>query len=68
MEVEVAIVEKFCKGCGLCVAICPNGMIFLKEAVNEQGVNAAEIKDEHACKACMNCVLVCPDACIEIKK
>ena len=68
MAVEVKIVEKYCKGCGLCIAICPKGKIFLKEEVNKKGVSAADVRDDSDCKACMQCVLVCPEACIEIKK
>jgi 2-oxoglutarate ferredoxin oxidoreductase subunit delta len=68
VAVEVKVVEKYCKGCGLCVAVCPNGTIFIRDVVNDKGVNAAAVKNEYLCKACMKCVLVCPEACIEITK
>jgi 2-oxoglutarate ferredoxin oxidoreductase subunit delta len=65
---KVKIDEKLCKGCALCIAVCPNGSIFTKETVNEKGVNTAGLKKGYICKACMACVLICPDACIEIRK
>ena len=68
MAVDVRVIEKYCKGCGLCVEVCPHGTIFIRETVNEKGVNAADLKKDYVCKACMNCVLVCPEACIEIRK
>jgi 2-oxoglutarate ferredoxin oxidoreductase subunit delta len=68
VAVELEIIEKYCKGCGLCVAVCPHGTIFIKDKVNERGVNAAALKKGYVCKACMKCVLVCPEACIEIRK
>jgi len=68
VEVEVKVLEKYCKGCGLCVVMCPKDKIFLKAKVNKQGINAADVRDNSECKACMQCVLVCPEACIEIKK
>jgi 2-oxoglutarate ferredoxin oxidoreductase subunit delta len=68
VAIEVELVEKYCKGCGLCVAVCPHGVIYMKETVNEKGVNAAGVKNDGACKGCMNCVLVCPEACIAIRK
>jgi 2-oxoglutarate ferredoxin oxidoreductase subunit delta len=68
VAVEVKVIEKYCKGCGLCVAVCPNGTIFIRDVVNDQGVNAAAVKKDYLCKACMKCVLVCPEACIEIRR
>jgi len=68
VAVEVKLIEKFCKGCGLCVSVCPNGAIFIKSEINENGINAASLKKDYLCKACMKCVLVCPEACIEIRK
>ncbi len=64
--IEVKIDERFCKGCGLCVAVCPADVLVIKETVNAYGVNAASPCDGSECKGCLRCTDICPDAAIEI--
>ena len=63
---RIVINESHCKGCGLCVAFCPKGVLGTSEHLSERGVKAAEVVDEAACVGCMSCVVVCPDVAIEI--
>ena len=63
----IDIVVDRCKGCELCVSVCPKKCIELdSNAVNVKGVNPA--KYVGGCIACGSCVLVCPDVCIELYK
>lgn len=64
---RIVIDIRHCKGCGLCVAFCPKGVLRMSRSISRQrGVNPAEVKDADACSGCLNCVMVCPDAAIEI--
>ena len=53
--------EKYCKGCGICVAFCPKQVLSLKN-----GKVFAE-KPE-LCIGCRMCELRCPDFAIEIRQ
>ncbi|MCD6405929.1 MAG: 4Fe-4S dicluster domain-containing protein [Planctomycetes bacterium] len=63
---KVVINTKYCKGCGLCVAFCPKGVLAMSASISPRGINPAEVVDEKACIGCLNCTMVCPDAAIEI--
>ena len=52
---QIAILERKCTGCGLCVENCPFGAIDMKEGHPE--LNAA-------CKVCGICVKNCPEKAI----
>jgi 2-oxoglutarate ferredoxin oxidoreductase subunit delta len=57
-------IEK-CKGCGLCVEVCPQKVIALGDKVNAKGYFYADVVNEN-CTACENCVLICPDTVITL--
>ena len=51
-----------CKGCGLCVTVCPKQIVALqKEHRNEKGYFTAECTDQDACISCAMCAMICPD-------
>ncbi len=49
----ISIHEKLCKGCGICVDICPRRVLRLKE-------KKAEVTDPAMCMSCGHCKAVCP--------
>jgi 2-oxoglutarate ferredoxin oxidoreductase subunit delta len=55
-----------CKGCGVCVAQCPAGVIALHQKVNTKGYSYLCMVHPDACTGCANCAVVCPDACITV--
>ncbi len=62
---------KECKGCQLCVAACPKGIIALQmQATNDAGYHPAGIAEEKMdqCIGCQSCVRMCPDSIITIVK
>jgi 2-oxoglutarate ferredoxin oxidoreductase subunit delta len=65
MAGKIIIDTERCKGCGLCVAVCPKGIIVIAEESNKNGYFPAQATGA-GCTACTQCALVCPDAVIEV--
>ena len=58
-----------CKGCSLCVTVCPKKIIKLDdEQFNARGFHPARVTDEPTCIACAFCALMCPDCIIKVVK
>ena len=58
-----------CKGCGLCVLVCPKHLLVIaKDKINKKGHSPAEITDEEACVGCASCAIMCPDSVIKVEK
>jgi 2-oxoglutarate ferredoxin oxidoreductase subunit delta len=59
----LAIAVDRCKGCGLCVAVCPKGILESNASiVNEIGYHPIRLTDATSCTSCALCARVCPDA------
>lgn len=64
---KVIVDEGFCKGCGLCVEVCPAHILELDPDVyTAKGYHPAHCIDESACTGCATCALVCPDVAITV--
>ncbi len=58
-----------CKGCGLCLAVCPEQIIYLDVNVtNSKGYHPANISDYTKCTGCCSCALICPDVVITVER
>jgi 2-oxoglutarate ferredoxin oxidoreductase subunit delta len=65
---KAVINPTFCKGCGICIDVCPKGLIQIGDRVNAKGHFYAVQENEEACTACKLCAIMCPDAAIEVFK
>jgi len=54
----IEIIEKYCKGCHICVEFCPTKVLEMQGFI--AGVNL------EACIKCMQCELRCPDFAIKV--
>jgi 2-oxoglutarate ferredoxin oxidoreductase subunit delta len=68
---RIIIDSRICKGCYLCISVCPNECIVISGKLNEKGYHPAELaktKDEEdrACTGCTLCAIICPDIAIEV--
>jgi 2-oxoglutarate ferredoxin oxidoreductase subunit delta len=65
----IKIDEMKCKGCVLCVEVCPKSIIHQGKAINDQGYQYVVLEDpDGQCNGCTVCGVVCPDMCIEVFK
>ena len=67
MAGKVSIDSERCKGCGLCVAVCPKQIIVISKKSNKKGYFPAET-DSSECTGCAACAIICPDAVIEVHR
>ncbi len=64
---KVVFREDHCKGCELCVSVCPKHILQMRRDVtNAKGYSPAGITDQEACIGCASCALMCPDGIINI--
>lgn len=63
----IYIDDKTCKGCKLCVRICPNNVFQMKNKVNDKGFVIPEVVNESKCSKCKLCELICPDLSIFVE-
>ena len=52
----------WCKGCGICIGICPRNVF---TATSDR---CPEIVDGARCTRCLLCELICPDFAIQVER
>lgn len=58
-----------CKGCGLCVSVCPQSILVINgTGVNAKGYQPAQVTEPEKCICCLSCGLICPDVVISIER
>ncbi len=63
----VEIDTDLCKGCHLCIEVCPQKVLQVSKVLNSQSYYSAEFNDvDGKCKGCALCAIVCPEAVIEV--
>jgi 2-oxoglutarate ferredoxin oxidoreductase subunit delta len=61
--------ENRCKGCELCVDVCPVHILALDQSkVNTIGYHPSHCIAPEKCIACASCALMCPDVCISVER
>ncbi len=66
---KVTFAEDYCKGCGLCVSVCPLKIIKLdRDRINAKGYNPAYVEEMDKCIGCANCANMCPDSVITVER
>lgn len=62
---KVVLNVKRCKGCFLCVSVCPIGALAPSGELGVKG-NETVKADVEKCVGCGSCYRICPDCAIEI--
>ena len=66
---KVIVDIEYCKGCGLCVDFCKEGIMELEmDVITQKGYHPARCVDQKKCTACLNCATMCPDVAITIER
>ncbi len=69
MAGKVTFLQDRCKGCELCVSVCPKKIVEIDLAItNRKGYHPATVNDMDACIACGSCAKICPDSIITVEK
>ncbi|UCG58817.1 MAG: 4Fe-4S dicluster domain-containing protein [Phycisphaerales bacterium] len=67
MPGKIVIDIERCKGCSLCVEVCPKDCITISAESNKIGYFPAKTANVD-CTGCAMCAIVCPEAIIEVHR
>jgi len=66
---EVTFAENLCKGCELCLTVCPTKVLKLDTSrVNLRGYHPAIVYNRTECSGCGSCAKICPDSVITVRR
>jgi 2-oxoglutarate ferredoxin oxidoreductase subunit delta len=60
-KVKISIIPRYCKGCEICVKLCPKQVLGME-------MFKVKVVDIDACTICGACELRCPDFAIFVEK
>ncbi len=63
---KIIIDEKRCKGCGICISLCPLKVLIKGKNFSSQDYNLPSPINEDKCSGCRICEYYCPDFAIYI--
>lgn len=62
----ITIDKACCKGCDICISICPKKVFTRSKNRNKYGTNMPEAANEKECVQCGMCERMCPDGAIDV--
>ena len=62
----IVVDSERCKGCEVCISVCPTDVIRMADEVNGKGYHFAYMEYPDNCTGCTNCAVVCPDGAISV--
>mgnify|MGYP002860615815 CR=1 FL=1 len=66
---KVTFATDTCKGCGLCVSVCSQGIVALDTSkINAKGYHPAWVENMDECVGCAMCATMCPDCVITVER
>jgi 2-oxoglutarate ferredoxin oxidoreductase subunit delta len=64
---RVVVLMDRCKGCGICISMCPKKVLEFSKDINNMGYNYAYPARIEDCIGCKFCEMYCPDFAIYVK-
>ena len=61
---KVTFREERCKGCELCIDVCPPGVLAMSDERNPHGYRLPVLAE--GCTGCSACQMICPDFVFEV--
>jgi 2-oxoglutarate ferredoxin oxidoreductase subunit delta len=63
---EILIDDRYCKGCYLCIAVCPKKVMARGDKRSRAGYSMPEVTQVQECISCMLCEMTCPDMALTV--
>ncbi len=63
---KVNVDLSLCKGCGICVELCPRKALALSNELSPRGYRYPVLNGE--CVGCRTCMMYCPDFAISVEE
>ena len=67
-KIKITIDKEKCKGCMLCLNVCPQKILVKAEDFNSKGLEYVKVVNPEKCTGCGLCYTMCPDSGIEISE
>ncbi|MBM4332739.1 MAG: 4Fe-4S dicluster domain-containing protein [Deltaproteobacteria bacterium] len=58
--------DRFCKGCNLCLHVCPKKLFSRGEKRSRGGYRMPEVLLSGECSGCLLCEMTCPDLALTV--
>lgn len=62
----ILIDEQYCKGCFLCIAVCPKKVLARGDKRSRAGYSMPQVENLGACISCALCEMTCPDMALTL--
>jgi len=66
--VTIHINQKWCKGCYICLEVCPKKVFEKSVELSEKGFHPVVAAHPEKCTHCLQCEMLCPDLAIHVEK
>ena len=63
---EIIIDDQFCKGCNLCLEVCPRKVFVKSSKRSRAGYSMPQAAELEKCAVCLLCEMTCPDLALTV--
>jgi 2-oxoglutarate ferredoxin oxidoreductase subunit delta len=67
-KIKILIDDQFCKGCNLCLHVCPKNIFSEGEGRSRGGYRMPRVDGEKECTGCLLCEMTCPDLALTVRR
>jgi len=64
--IAILIDDQFCKGCNLCIEVCPREVFGKGDQRSRAGYSMPKVLSLGNCVACFLCEMTCPDLALSV--